>query len=176
MDKKMADLVLLAQQGEVNAFGELYSLFWQELYRFSYYCLSDRQDAEDAVQEAAVDAWSNIGSLKNPNCFKNWFFSILSAKCSKKIRHIMRRRQQLTFDELQNQADTLSPDRDIALSLEIYQHILKLKADDRMIVLLSVVQGYKIHEISSILGINANTVRSRLHRALQKLKNHISYD
>lgn len=174
MDEKMIKLVLKAQEGEVNAFGELYSLVWQELYRFAYYCVSDRQEAEDSVQEAAIDAWCNIGSLKNPDSFKNWFFSILSAKCNRKIRQIVRRKQQVSLEEIHTSAETSLSCQDLTLSIELYEHILKLKADDRIIVLLSVVQGYKSHEISNILGINANTVRSRLHRTLQKLKNSIS--
>lgn len=172
----MTQLVQLAKSGDVNAFGEIYSLIWQELYRFAYYCVSNRHEAEDAVQEAAIDAWRNIDSLKNPESFKNWFFSILSAKCNKKIRQIMRQRQQVPLEEIYASAEIASTQQDLSLSIELYEHILKLKADDRIIVLLSVVQGYKSHEISSILGLNANTVRSRLYRALQKLRNSITLE
>lgn len=58
------ELVLAAKQGSAAAFAELYEAIYCDLYRFAYYVLKDDQDAQDAVSEAVIDAFSGIARLK----------------------------------------------------------------------------------------------------------------
>ena len=62
--QKMKNLIKSAKKGSAEAFGELYSLYAKELYRFALYTLHDTFDAEDAVQNAALSAFRKIGDLK----------------------------------------------------------------------------------------------------------------
>lgn len=92
------ELVRRAASGDAHAFATLYSFIYKDLYRFSLYTLQNPQDAEDAVSEAVLDAFSGIGGLRDPEAFKSWMFAILSAKCKQKIRQYKNADSELSED------------------------------------------------------------------------------
>lgn len=69
-------LAARARDGDAQAFGDLYAMVWRDLYRFAYYYLGNEEDAEDAVQETAMEAYKGISRLKDPAAFKGWIFTI----------------------------------------------------------------------------------------------------
>ena len=83
-----SELILIrkARRGDVKAFSELYARIYVDLYKFSLYMLKHPQDAEDAVSEAVISAYENIGSLRKEESFRSWIFKILSNQCRKKLR------------------------------------------------------------------------------------------
>ena len=78
MAKPENRLVEQAKAGSADAFGQLYAQYAQDLYRFAYYYLGSREEAEDAVQDAVCAAFQGIGALRSVSSFKAWLFSILS--------------------------------------------------------------------------------------------------
>ena len=72
-----------AKKGDKAAFGELFAQFSPEMYRYALFCLGDREAAQDAVQEAALEAYRGIAGLKKPESAKAWFFKILYAVCKR---------------------------------------------------------------------------------------------
>lgn len=66
-------LVKRAQSGDTAAFGELYSLYWQQLYRFALYNLSNSEDAKDAVQDAVLAVYRNIGNIRDKIILRHTF-------------------------------------------------------------------------------------------------------
>ena len=75
-----------AREGDARAFGELYSKFSGEMYRYALYSLSSVEAAQDAVQDTALEAWKSINRLRNEEAAKAWFFKILNHCC----KHILR--------------------------------------------------------------------------------------
>lgn len=77
--------VLLAKNGDTSSFCKLYELYYKDMYRFAYYMLGNAQDAEDAISETVLDAFTGIRNLKHPSRFKAWIFQILTTKCKRQM-------------------------------------------------------------------------------------------
>ena len=150
------ELVRRAASGDAHAFATLYSFIYKDLYRFSLYTLQNPQDAEDAVSEAVLDAFSGIGGLRDPE-------AILSAKCKQKIRQYKNADSELSEDLAANDC-SLSEQTAVRLAFQ------SLAPQDRLILSLHLFGGYTSQEIGEQLEMTAGTVRSRQSRALQKLQ------
>ena len=75
--ENISNLVKKTQHGDIDSFGELYSMFAKDMFRYAFYQTSDKTLAEDAVSDAVLLAFQNIRQLKKPASFKSWLFSIL---------------------------------------------------------------------------------------------------
>ena len=147
----------------------LYSLYNKDMYRFAYFYLKNSDDAQDAVQDAVLQAYKSIGSLKDPNAFKTWIFTILLRCCKHKIPDIIKMRNQTDIDTYKG----LSNAEDADLSSDLQQAINSLNKRERAMIYLSVTAGYKSREIAQIMKFPEGTVRSTLSRAFEKLRNKI---
>lgn len=155
-------LIRRAHQGDVKAFSELYTRIYVELYKFALYTLKHPQDAEDAVSEAVIAAYENIGSLKKEESFRSWIFRILSNQCRKRFRDAK------PSEELE--PDMAVEEKDYAGDHDVRQAFLLLSDEERMIVAFSVFGGYQSDEIGNILEQKPATVRSKKTRALEKMR------
>jgi len=163
------ELVRLAQQKDVDAFTQLYEEISRDLYQTAYYCLRNQQDAEDVVSETVMAAWAQIGELREAEAFRGWIFKILSNRCKTRLRQYVEKPLELRedFSDLAEQGPTLGDST--AGSLDLRAALKKLVATDRMILVLSVLEGYTTREVADMLHMNHATVRSRKSRALEKL-------
>ncbi len=165
MEADFKSLVKAAKKGDRHSFAQLYSGIYKELYRYALFTLRNEQDAEDCVSEAVIDAYRTIGNLKNEESFKAWFFKILSVKCKRKIKEYYKNPpQEICPTDDFNSLDT---------NIDLKNAFFTLCPEDRMIISLTLFGGYTSKEISKILKMNSNTVRSRYSRALDKLRNMI---
>lgn len=169
-----ATLVSKAKNGDKDAFAELYSLVWQELYKTAYYTLGNREDAEDVVSETFMEGYKGISALRDDNAFKSWIFRILNARCKRKIATYYKLRLNSDYDELD---ESLSNDVSYAKNsdekIALVEALEKLNFDERNIVTLFAVNGYKIAEISEMLDCPQGTISSKIHRTLKKLRNYL---
>ena len=168
-----SELISQSKQDRRTAFSMLYEAVYADLYRFAYYYFGNIQDAEDAVQETAMDAYLNIHKLKNESAFKSWIFTILSVKCKRIMRHFCESKKNLSLDNLDSIKRPDALNSEMLDAILVWQSILTLSETDKAIVLLSVIGGYSGREISGIVKMPESTVRSRLFRALNKLRNNI---
>lgn len=163
MDEKI--LVKQAVTGDKSAFAALYTRYKDELYRYAYFRLGNEEDARDAVSSCIVSAYEGIYALRAEGAFRYWIFRILYYACVKLIED---------QSEQAARADISALDRieakDSSLSPEVKEALDSLNPEDKDIVLLSVIAGYNSREISSMTGLKSSTVRSRLSRALAKMK------
>lgn len=167
MDEKK--LVHKAVSGDKEAFAALYLLYRDELYRYALFRLNDPDDARDAVSACIVSAYENIYSLRQAGAFRAWIFRVLYRCC---LRIVEERTAHGFFEDIEEQQVAADPDS-AALSPEMREAFSVLSDEDRDIVLLSVVAGYKSNEIAVIMGLNASTVRSRQARALKKMRDFL---
>lgn len=168
MPTDMPQWIAAAKQGDARAFGKLYETIYADLFHFALYRLGSREEAEDAVQETALEAFRGIHGLKNPEAFRSWMFSILSARCNRHIALLIRRRNETPVEELRLSAEDFAPEADDACRLR--EAIAALPDEDRQLVLLAVVGGFSGKEIAAIMQRPPGTLRSRLHRTLKKLR------
>lgn len=99
MAKPENRLVEQAKAGSADAFGQLYAQYAQDLYRFAYYYLGSREEAEDAVQDAVCAAFQGVGALRSAASFKAWLFSILANTCKHHIAAVKERRLTPPLEE-----------------------------------------------------------------------------
>ena len=167
--------VRLAQAGDAGAFAELYSLVYKDLYRIALLNLNNQHDASDVVSDTVLEAYSSITKLRDEKAFKAWITKILTIKIKNKRREysqINNFREELEdLDESKETAANTEIDVD---GLNVMEGFRKLSAEERMVLSLSVVSGYKSEEIAKMFGTNANTVRSKVARAKSKLKQLIT--
>lgn len=158
-----------AKSGDIEAFAELYRTYYADLYRFALYTLKNPTDAEDAVSETVIDAFSSIRKLRFEASFKAWIFKILSVKCKQRFC----KSNDLSEDYLVNIPNEDNPDN-LAVMMDLRNYFFRLKDEERLIISMHIFAGYTNREIAKILRINANTVRSKESRALKKLSAWLS--
>lgn len=169
-------LVSRAQNGEKNAFNELYRATSRAQYFTAITLLKDKILAEDAVQTTYLKVYQNLSTLSDPASFLSWLTSITYNNCM-----MMLRKRKRTDPELDTDISVEIPDPDAEecmLDTVIHQenHKFLLKLLDSLtpahktVILLRYYQGLKIKEIARITGATDGTVRSRIHYALKKLQ------
>lgn len=164
-------LVKQAQKGDADAFGKLYSLYYKEMYSYACAVTGNASAAEDAVSDAVCSAFKQIKSLRNADSFKGWLFRILNISCRNQFNSL---NLNIALD------DTLETGRhddggigNLELSMELQKAIKVLTEEEREIVFLKILGEYKSREIADILGLPGATVRSKLARALAKLREEL---
>lgn len=173
MSAQTRKLVSLAKSGSAEAFGELYELYYKEMYCYACCVTGDEGRAEDAVSDAVLSAFESISSLKKDDSFKSWLFSILRISCQKQYVSGEKAKSVIYIDDESNPALGLSSSMDLELSAEVKEAVGSLSGEEREIVLLSILGNYKSHEIAEMLDVNPSTVRSKLKRALKKLRDYL---
>ena len=148
-------------------FSQMYAAVYQDLYRYALCMMKNPQDAEDAVSDAVLAAFENIGKLKNPDAFRSWIFTITANICRKKLKAISKKQENVT-----EVTETLAEDQsqDWGVSIDVQNAFFILTEEEQEIVGLSVFGGYNSKEIGAILSVNPKTIRSKRSRALEKME------
>ncbi len=170
MSAQINELVTLAKSGNADAFGELYELYYKEMYCYACYVTGSESLAQDAVADAVLSAFKQIKLLKNPKAFKGWLFKILCAACKRYYTENEKKKSLVYLDDENGGFEEPASFESIELSLELRRALDDLSHEEREIVLLSVLGNYKSHEIADILDCPPSTVRSKLKRSLKKLR------
>lgn len=161
------DIIKKARAGDKQAFAQLYLQHKDSLFRYAYFKLGNAQDAQDAVADCIAEAYAGIARLKSEKAFVSWLFQILYRKCCAILTRNSARKDELSLD------DSEIPVADSHLAPELEEALAILSAEEKDIVLLAVVSGYKTREIADLLKLNHATVRSKLSRALAKMKSFL---
>ena len=175
MKSGFSELVAKAKKGDSQAFAELYSAVYKELYYYALCNLNNSDDAADAVSDAVLDAFSSIKSLRNEDAFKGWMVRILSAKIKRKQEEYISRREDVTsmIADSDDDDDKLMdiPEHESKYEgIELLDHIESLTHNEKMCFSLNAIYGYTGDEIAKITGINSATVRTYLSRGKAKLR------
>ena len=169
MKNDLIKLIREAQTGNSKSFAQVYSFYANDLYRFALWYTGKSADAEDAVQEAVLIAFKNIATLKKPSSFKSWMFKILSNVCKTKLMNPADRLCTMPMHEIQDTEADISV-TDFTVSAELKAALDTLSPDEKQIVLLSVIGRYKSSEIAEIMDMKSGSVRSKLSRSLEKMR------
>ncbi len=163
-------LIEYSKNGDSSAFSQLYSIYATEIYRFALYMTGNKEDAEDAVQEALLSAWKSIHSLKDNDLFKAWLFKIIANKCKTLLMKKNKMPDTLPVEEYEFLVDYEGEGNPIS-SAELKEALSTLTPPDAQIILLSIIGGFTSYELGVIYNMTPGAVRTRQKRALEKLRN-----
>lgn len=143
-----------------------------EAYRLATFILGDRSDAEDAVHDAALAAWRHRSELRNPGRADAWFQRILVNGCRDRLRTRGRRRVANVGLDLSGLERARSPDvaDRVVAGRALDDAVGRLEPDDQVLVALRFGLDLTVPAIATAMGLRAGTVKSRLHRALGRLR------
>ena len=132
----------------------------EQMYRVSCAQLKNAYDRDDAVQETLFKAWYNRKKLRNEQYMKSWVIRILINEC-----HNIQRKQQreVVTNELPERIGSTDT------NMELYDALFRLDKKLRLPIVLHHIEGYRVQEISKILGIPKGTVLWRMSKARKEL-------
>lgn len=143
-------------------FCERVSQYRYQFYITAYAILKNEADAEDAVCNAILNGYEHLIQLRNPNKFKSWMITITKNEALK----LRQKRMELPGDE--NVERLLPPVQDS--HNELWDIVQTMKEEYRIVVVLFYYNNLSLREISRILDIPVGTVKSRLNRGREFLK------
>jgi RNA polymerase sigma-70 factor, ECF subfamily len=166
------DLMLKIRNGDDSAFAELMNPLIEKAYKTSYSIVRSKEEAEEVVQNAMLEAYRNIMAGKEIIYFNTWFYKLVSHRSIDSVRKNSRLKETvIEIDTLKDQREVVDAVLQDEMHMELNQGIQSLKNGDyRNVLLLYYYQDFSIQEVSEMLGMKASTVKSHLHRARKALK------
>ncbi len=164
-----AEAIKKCQQDEREAFRHLVERYQKRAVGHAMTILLNRDDAEDAVQEAFIDAFKAIGTFDTSRTFYQWFYVLLRNRCYKLTA---KRRPAENLDDVQLLASQSGTSSETRLALEKALHALT--SEEREIVSLKYFSGLSYDELAAHLQIPKGTVMSRLFHARQRLQGKLT--
>ncbi len=137
----------------------------EKWYRLAYSYAKEQEMALDIVQEAITKAISKIDTLKQIEYMQTWFYRILVNTAIDEIKK-RKKQQELIPDDYSLDVTN----EEWITGLELYQKVDTLPPKLKTIIILRFFEDKKLSEIAQITNTNENTVKTRLYKALQKLK------
>jgi RNA polymerase sigma-70 factor (ECF subfamily) len=165
-------LVLAAQDGNSEAFGELYDAYMERIYRFVYFRVEDQQTAEDITSQVFLKAWSNLDRFSFTRTpYLAWLYTIAHNAV---IDHYRTRKVSTALDDVQlsqpDHAEVVEDDIDMSAEMKSIKAALQTLTDDQQKVLtLKFMEGLSNHEIARHLGKREGAIRALQMRGLQAL-------
>lgn len=170
-----AELVIQAQRGDRNAFGELVCLHAQGVMNVIYRMCGNAQIAEDAAQETFIQAWLHLASYRAQTSLRNWLYRIAFNAAT----DILRREKRILPNAIEDlPLRDLQPNPEALLfqterTALIQKAILSLPDASRSVLILREYEEMSYHEIADTLDIPVGTVMSRLNYARKILKERL---
>ena len=166
------ELIIRAQQGERIAFSELVRIHAQGVTNVIYRMCGDVHVAEDAAQEAFLQAWLHLSSYRPQTSLRNWLYRIAFNAAT----DILRREKRILPNDMEEMPLTDSRPGPEALlfqserTAQVQKAILSLPDASRAVLILREYEEMSYHEIADTLDIPVGTVMSRLNYARKVLK------
>jgi RNA polymerase sigma factor (sigma-70 family) len=171
-----AELVARAQQGDRGAFSTLASGASARLYATARLILSQPDRAEDAVQDALVEAWRDIRGLRDPDRLDAWLHRLLVRACYRHLRRDYRRLvREISVPEV-DAGEVTDSARAFADRDEMDHAFRRLTDDQRTILALVYYADLPLADVAVILGIPIGTAKSRHNRAMAALRAALAAD
>jgi RNA polymerase sigma-70 factor (ECF subfamily) len=175
MQENEQALIQAAQRGDLNAFNALVLAYQDSVYTVAYRILGEAHAAADAAQEAFILAYRRLTTYRGGS-FRAWLLRITTNQCYDELRRL-RRKPSISVEDLPDaesddgpalSADTDTPEQIVQqreLQNAIQQCINSLSPDQRVVLVMSDVEGFSYQEIADQVGVNLGTIKSRLSRA-----------
>jgi RNA polymerase sigma-70 factor (ECF subfamily) len=162
-ERSEEDLIRAARDGDGRAFADLVQPLYATAFRVAFALLHDSGEAEDAVQEAVFKAWRKLGTVRGGAPLRPWFLAIVANQCRS-----VRRRTWSYVRPLEAAEARGGSDPDSRIDLE--RALGGLDYDQRLVLVLRYYLDMPYDEIAQTMGITAKAARTRVERALHRLR------
>lgn len=172
-----------SKAGDIAAFEKLIEVYQKKIFNLAYRMVGNHDDAADLAQEALIRIFKSIANFKEQSSFSTWVYRITTNVCLDEIRK-KKNRRVLSLDEeihvedgeMQRQIMSDDPLPDEVVEREELRSIVNgaigsLPEEQRLVISLRDIQGLSYDEIAEVLDCPTGTVKSRINRARQALKN-----
>jgi RNA polymerase sigma factor (sigma-70 family) len=164
--------IVAAQRGDLAAFEQVVRRFEDMAVGYAYSVLGDFQLAEDAAQEAFIQAYLDLRILQEPQAFSAWLRRIVFKQCDR-----LSRRKRLPTVSLEASGELAASGRTVLEEVqrrethdEVLAAVSALPENERTATTLFYIDGYSLAEVSEFLEVPVSTVKSRLHTARRQLR------
>jgi len=177
--KDDTQLIDEALAGDSAVFGQLVQKYQNRLFNTIVHVIGDRDEAEDVVQDAFVQAFVKLETFRRNSAFYTWLYRIAFNVAVSRRR---RRRPELSVDQAREMTgdepvdDAESSDQRLQRrerARQVHEALACLSEQHRSILVLREMEGCDYETIAEILGLPVGTVRSRLHRARSQLRDQL---
>lgn len=166
-----AALVTRVLAGDTAAYATLVARYRAQFARYAVRMLGNREDAEEALQDAFLRAFRSLSKCDDPERFSSWLFRILANRCRTAGSRRGRREQTFVRDEFALlDASEDHPEDRVAWREEIQRALMMLEADQREAFLLKHVEDLGYDEMAEITGIGVSALKMRVKRACERLR------
>lgn len=174
-----------SEQQKQSIFNQEFMPHINAMYNFAYRLTLDSDDSKDLLQDTYLKAYRFIDSFQQGTNAKAWLFRILKNSFINDYRKKSKEPSKVDYQEVESYYNSEDVDRQITpdLRVEALQDMIgdeisvalnSLDVDFRTVIILCDLEGFKYEEMAKILDIPIGTVRSRLHRARNLLKEKLS--
>lgn len=172
----MRDLVVRARGGDRDAFSELVARSIGRLTAVARMILRDEYAAQDAVQDAFIEAWRSLPGIREPDRFEAWMRRLLVRVCFRTVRHGKRAASveiRLTPADGPAVAGT---ERHLAVHDQLERGLARIPAEQRAVVVLVYYLDLPLADVARAMDIPLGTAKSRLNRATHALRAALEAD
>lgn len=165
-------LVHKAKNGDKEAFMELVKPLEKKLYVIAKAKIDNEEDVKDAIQETLLSSYKNIKNLNDSEKFESWITTILLNNCNKyykKNKNVI----QIPLEDNNSIVDLDDNYSKLEHKLDFFKYVELLDEDEKNIFLLYYNNDMTTKKISDVLGINENTIKTKLRRSRQKVQIYI---
>lgn len=162
------DLIAGSIKGDDKARYQLYQLYSKAMFNVCFRMMNNREDAEDMLQEAFIQAFQKLETFRNESSFGTWLKTITVHTC---INALTKRKLDLKyFDEMHRfDAAEEEPEEALFTTQNIIEAMNQLPEGGRIVFSLYLMEGYDHGEIAQILGITESTSKSQYMRAKRRV-------
>lgn len=171
-----SSLIKRAIQGDNDAFESLMSAYERKIYGLCLRMMGNRQDGEDAAQEAMVRIWQKLPQYRGEAAFSTWVYRVTASACTDAIRKRSLRAQPsleaMREEGFEPQDGAPTPQQAVENSERreaMQRAIAGVPEQMRSVFLLRDVHGLSVEETARALNVSSGTVKSRLSRAREKI-------
>jgi RNA polymerase sigma-70 factor (ECF subfamily) len=181
-------LIQKSQRGDMDAFEQLLLRYEKKVYTIAYKYMGNAEDASDLAQEALIKAYQSIGTFRGESSFGTWIGRITANKCLDELRK--RKELQTTSLDEELELEEGSVQKEIVSERDtpeqhtirqetvhyVQQKLQQMKEEYRMVLVLRELEGHSYEDIADMLNCSLGTVKSRISRARNYLKELVLAD
>ena len=167
-------------KGDSGSFSQLVERYSHLAFSLSMKILNQREDAEEAAQDAFIKAYNSLGSFQSSSTYKTWFFRIVYNTSISKLR--IRKNIEVKFEDVKisdteiqatesaiGQLNTDDRQKYLKLGLE------RLESEERALLKMYYYDDFSMDEMSTITGLTVSNVKVKIHRSRKKLLQELRF-
>ena len=174
-----ARLVRAARAGDPESFNRLIARWEKRLYNYLWRMTRSADEALDLMQETFLRAYRELRRLEEPERFAGWLFRIAHNQAGSHFRRasLAQRHLDSAGEEAATEAISLGEGAaldELELRVEVERALASLDPEQREVVVLKVVEGFKFEEIAEILDCPLSTVKSRVYAGFEQMRRRLT--